>query len=238
MPQPKCPQCNKSVYPMEAVTMQDFTFHKLCFKCQAEECGLKLTLKTANNVGGKIFCEKHKPIDKPTAVTVEGSLSLSNARDAPKIATVNQQKRGDNMENPIQTTVEGNLSLMRAKEAHENAKVLVNNEQKAAPGYDKNLQVADFTLTNAMSAPKVNTVNDQVRPGAGERNAQVADYSLSNAMNAPKVNTVNDQIRDHSGPAKGGIDLVMENAMNAPKVNTVNDQVRPGAGERNAQNFI
>ena len=47
---------------------------------QTEDCGLKLTLKTANNVGGKVYCDKHKPVDKPTATTVEGSMSLANAR--------------------------------------------------------------------------------------------------------------------------------------------------------------
>merc|ERR1712137_1136114 len=160
MSNPKCVVCSKTAYPLETVRYQENAYHKLCFRCQEEGCGTSLTLKGANGVGSKDFCNKHKPVDKPTATTVEGSMSLSNA-----------------------------------KAAHANAQTLVSNEQRAAPGCDKNLQVADMATTNAKNAPKVATVNDQVRAGAGERNAQVADLTTSNAQNAPKNSTVNDQIR-------------------------------------------
>merc|ERR1712137_656434 len=193
----KCKVCTKTVYPMEAIRFKDLTYHKLCFKCQ--ECGFKLNLKTANGIGENIYCDKHKPVDKPTATTVDGNLSLANAKNAPKVAVVSSEKRGDSMEKPIQVTVEGSLALTRAKEAHEQAKALVSNEQKAAPGGDKNCQVADMATSNAISAPKVGTVNEQVRAGAGERNAQVADLATSNAISAPKVSTVNEQVRPGAG---------------------------------------
>ena len=114
MPNPKCAVCDKTVYPMEAVVYQETHYHKLCFKCSEPECGFKLNLKTANGVGAKIFCAKHKPTYNPTALTVDGSLALSTAKNAPKVAVVNNEKRGDNMERPAGFTVEGSLHMSRA----------------------------------------------------------------------------------------------------------------------------
>lgn len=99
----KCKVCTKTVYPMEAIAFKDLTYHKLCFKCMllwfklnvtlgsklkknynfllsGQECGFKLNLKTANGVGENLYCAKHTPVNKPTATTVDGSLSLSNAK--------------------------------------------------------------------------------------------------------------------------------------------------------------
>mmetsp|Transcript_24578 Transcript_24578/g.52935 ORF Transcript_24578/g.52935 Transcript_24578/m.52935 type:complete len:208 (-) Transcript_24578:65-688(-) len=199
MSNPKCLVCTKTVYPMEAIRYKDNAYHKLCFKCQEPGCGLKLTLKTANNILDKVFCAKHTPKDKPTATTVDGNMALANAKNAPKVAVVSNEKRGDNMEKPAGFTVEGSLEMSRAKEAHKNAQALVSNEQRAAPGGDKNCQVADMATINAKNAPKVGTVNEQVRAGAGERNAQVADLSTTNAMNAPKNSTINEQVRPGAG---------------------------------------
>merc|ERR1719282_1090667 len=183
MSNPKCKVCTKTVYPMEAINFKDVAYHKLCFKCQ--ECGFKLNLKTANGVGENLYCAKHTPVNKPTATTVDGSLSLSNAKNAPKVAVVSNEKRGDSMEKPAGFTVDGSLEMTRAKQAHANAKALVSNEQRAAPGCERNAQVADVATSNAINAPKVSTVNEQVRAGAGERNAQVADVATSNAIKAP-----------------------------------------------------
>lgn len=47
---------------------------------QEPGCGLKLTLKTANNILDKVFCAKHTPKDKPTATTVDGNMALANAK--------------------------------------------------------------------------------------------------------------------------------------------------------------
>eukprot|EP00276_Gloeochaete_wittrockiana_P023647 CAMPEP_0184368550 /NCGR_PEP_ID=MMETSP1089-20130417/161734_1 /TAXON_ID=38269 ORGANISM="Gloeochaete wittrockiana, Strain SAG46.84" /NCGR_SAMPLE_ID=MMETSP1089 /ASSEMBLY_ACC=CAM_ASM_000445 /LENGTH=307 /DNA_ID=CAMNT_0026710859 /DNA_START=29 /DNA_END=952 /DNA_ORIENTATION=- len=238
MVNPKCESCGKTVYPLEAITVGEKTWHKPCFKCAEEGCGIRLNLKsyTIAGSGGTVYCNKHVPKDKPTAVTVEGSMSYSNAVNAPKVALVNSEKRGDSMEKPIGSTVEGDLHLTRAKEAHQHSRVLFNGEKLATPEAEHNLQVADMSLSNAINAPKIATVNDQVRAGAGERNAQVADMSMSNAINAPKVATINDQVRAGAGERNAQVaDMSMSNAINAPKVATINDQVRAGAGERNAQ---
>lgn len=238
MPNPKCDTCGKTVYPLEAISDQGKTWHKFCFKCQGVEgdaaCGLKLTLKTYTGVGGKIFCPKHTPKDKPTSVTVDGSLSLSNAKNAPKVDTYNKEKRGDNMERPAQVTVEDSLHMSHAKKSHEQARTLVSNEQRAK-GMERNAQVLDYAHTSAKAAPKVATVNDQVRgPDAGARNAQVADYKMSAAMNAPKVDTVNQQVRRTEHTNAQVLDMAHESARNAPKNATVNDQIR-ATEHKNAQ---
>ena len=142
-------------------------------------------------------------------------MTLSNAKNAPKVATVSNEKRGDNMEKPTQVTVEGSLSLSRAKEAHANAQTLVSNEQRAK-GMEKNAQVADFATTTQMMAPKVATVNDQVRGEmAGQRNAQVADFATTTQMMAPKVATVNDQVRGEMAGQRNAqvADMRTQNAM-------------------------
>lgn len=47
---------------------------------QEEGCSVLLNLKTYTGVGNRIYCKTHVPKDKPTSLTVDGSMSLSNAK--------------------------------------------------------------------------------------------------------------------------------------------------------------
>jgi len=235
----KCHICTKTAYPMESLLYQERNYHKACFKCQAPveggSCGIALTLKTANGRDGIIYCKNHFPTDKPTSVTTEGSMSMSLAKNAPKVATFNKEKRGDSMEKPIQVAADQDYHVMHAKETHRPE--IVNKEKRC--GDERNLQVADMATTRAMEAPKIDTVNVQVRGElAGQRNAQVADMATTRAMEAPKIDTVNVQVRGELAGQRNAqvADMTLQTALEAPKVETVNVQVRGElAGQRNAQ---
>jgi len=84
----KCSACGKTVYPIEAVAAMDQVWHKGCFKCQGEGCGLTLNLKTFTGVEGKVYCKQHTPKLKPTQTTLQGSLVTSSQANAPKINKV------------------------------------------------------------------------------------------------------------------------------------------------------
>jgi len=81
---PKCVACDKTVYPIEAISAIDKVWHKGCFRCESEECNIALTLKTFTAVGGQVFCAKHVPKLKPTQVT--NSMVLQSAQAAPKVS--------------------------------------------------------------------------------------------------------------------------------------------------------
>jgi len=90
---PKCELCGKTVYPIEALSSGERTWHKGCFKCEAESCGITLTLKTFTPVGNKIFCSKHVPKEKPTSITVDGSIVSKSQLGAPKLHTTQGIKK-------------------------------------------------------------------------------------------------------------------------------------------------
>jgi len=60
----KCASCGKTVYPVELINALSTSWHKGCFKCQAEGCGITLNLKTFKGSNGKIYCNKHVPAPK------------------------------------------------------------------------------------------------------------------------------------------------------------------------------
>lgn len=92
-----CSICGKSVYPIEEIKAIDKVFHKGCFKCQDPECSLTLNLKTFKGAGGKVYCQKHVPSTKPTQLTVQGSMAMSNATNAPKIQKTQGIKKDQRM---------------------------------------------------------------------------------------------------------------------------------------------
>ncbi|KAI3796566.1 hypothetical protein L1987_39243 [Smallanthus sonchifolius] len=55
--QDKCRQCNKTVYPLEKVTMEGEPYHKLCFKCAHGGCPLTHSSYAALN--GVLYCKHH-----------------------------------------------------------------------------------------------------------------------------------------------------------------------------------
>jgi len=92
-----CASCGKTVYPIEEIRAMDQTFHKGCFRCQEEGCGILLNLKTFKGSGGKIYCVKHTPTVKPTAVPVSGNLATLNAANAPKLQKAQGIKKNERM---------------------------------------------------------------------------------------------------------------------------------------------
>jgi len=68
----KCNSCGKTVYRAEALLAMNVTWHKGCFRCQQEGCGITLNLKTFRGAGGKIYCAKHIPTYKATSTTTLG----------------------------------------------------------------------------------------------------------------------------------------------------------------------
>ncbi|CAN4125679.1 unnamed protein product [Withania somnifera] len=55
--QDKCPACDKTVYPLEKVTMEGESFHKSCFKCAHGGC--PLTHATYASLDGNLYCKHH-----------------------------------------------------------------------------------------------------------------------------------------------------------------------------------
>ncbi|KAJ0668878.1 putative transcription factor interactor and regulator LIM family [Helianthus annuus] len=55
--QDKCRQCNKTVYPLEKVTMEGEPYHKLCFKCAHGGC--PLTHSSYAALDGVLYCKHH-----------------------------------------------------------------------------------------------------------------------------------------------------------------------------------
>ncbi|XP_022018176.1 LIM domain-containing protein PLIM2b [Helianthus annuus] len=55
--QDKCRQCNKTVYPLEKITMEGEPYHKLCFKCAHGGCPLTHSSYAALN--GILYCKHH-----------------------------------------------------------------------------------------------------------------------------------------------------------------------------------
>ncbi|KAL7121308.1 hypothetical protein ACP275_02G174900 [Erythranthe tilingii] len=55
--QDKCPACNKTVYPLEKVTMEGESFHKSCFKCAHGGC--PLTHSSYAALDGILYCKVH-----------------------------------------------------------------------------------------------------------------------------------------------------------------------------------
>jgi hypothetical protein len=190
MPADKCVACGKTVYPLESLVADSRVFHKLCFKCEAEGCGIKLELKTATIVGGKIYCSKHVPKDKPTGAL---SFSQQKALEAPKVGVVNDQIR----EIGTDRKGTGALSFSQQK-AVEAPKVGVVNEQIREIGTDrKGTGALSMAQQNAMEAPKVGVINEQVREiGIDDRKGTGAlSMAQKNALDAPKVEVQNPHIR-------------------------------------------
>ena len=53
----KCKACNKTVYEMEKLSMEQNVFHKTCFKCT--KCGKVLRAGDYAGINGKVFCKPH-----------------------------------------------------------------------------------------------------------------------------------------------------------------------------------
>eukprot|EP01090_Pellita_catalonica_P006734 TRINITY_DN17050_c0_g1_i1.p1 TRINITY_DN17050_c0_g1~~TRINITY_DN17050_c0_g1_i1.p1 ORF type:complete len:160 (+),score=27.82 TRINITY_DN17050_c0_g1_i1:35-481(+) len=92
----KCDACAKSIYPNDAQWAdRGKKWHRQCFKCS--ECKTKLVLRNAQIVGGVIFCERHKPVDKPTQTA--DRMDIAESKRAGKLTAeahdVNTNVRGE-----------------------------------------------------------------------------------------------------------------------------------------------
>ncbi|WP_368044916.1 LIM domain-containing protein [Pseudomonas fluorescens] len=63
----KCPNCEKTVYPMEKIRFGGHVFHKQCFKCRV--CGSTLNLTNAKAFDGEVYCERHCPVPRSDSGT-------------------------------------------------------------------------------------------------------------------------------------------------------------------------
>ncbi|XP_024962571.1 LIM domain-containing protein PLIM2b-like [Cynara cardunculus var. scolymus] len=88
--QDKCRQCNKTVYPLEKVTMEGEPYHKSCFKCAHGGC--PLTHSSYAALDGVLYCKHHFAqlfMEKGNYTHVlEAANRKSNAKpeDAPETA--------------------------------------------------------------------------------------------------------------------------------------------------------
>jgi len=89
-----CGSCGKTVYSVEEIKALDQLYHKACFKCQGEGCGLVLNLKTFTGVAGKVYCTKHVPAMKATQTM---DMATKNATSAPKVQKVQGIKKNERM---------------------------------------------------------------------------------------------------------------------------------------------
>ncbi|KAK9742940.1 hypothetical protein RND81_03G206800 [Saponaria officinalis] len=55
--QDKCPACQKTVYPLEKITMEGESYHKSCFKCAVGGCAL--THSSFAALDGVLYCKHH-----------------------------------------------------------------------------------------------------------------------------------------------------------------------------------
>ncbi|KAJ3166439.1 Metabotropic GABA-B receptor subtype 3A [Geranomyces variabilis] len=81
----KCGTCEKTVYATEKIEAAGKHYHKGCFKCSDPNCNIQLNLKTFQAQNNEIWCGKHVPVPKATAVA--DSVSVLHAKHAPKKAT-------------------------------------------------------------------------------------------------------------------------------------------------------
>jgi len=88
---PKCIECGKTVYTTEAVTTNDMTWHKGCFRCSEAGCGIVLSLKTFIRSGEKVFCDKHVP--KYKANVGVDTMAMASVKAAPKLKGVSGIKK-------------------------------------------------------------------------------------------------------------------------------------------------
>eukprot|EP01101_Sappina_pedata_P009436 TRINITY_DN54_c0_g1_i9.p2 TRINITY_DN54_c0_g1~~TRINITY_DN54_c0_g1_i9.p2 ORF type:complete len:169 (+),score=59.04 TRINITY_DN54_c0_g1_i9:236-742(+) len=144
----KCFSCKKTLYPMEAIGAGENKYHKICFKCSV--CSVTLNLKNSQQKGDQVFCTQHVPKDIPTATA--DRADLNRIKDGPKLATVNQQFRGELVGQKTNVDMEA----AGIKNAFSAPKVGTVNEQ---------FRGELVGIKNATSAPKVGTVNEQRTEG-------------------------------------------------------------------------
>jgi len=231
-------RCGKTAYPLESIAAAGQLWHKNCFKCQTEGCGITLTVKTFTEVMKCVYCPKHVPKDKPIQTTVDGNMALSNAKSAQKdsssVNRVNNEQRGELVgQKPNIGTDSMFLDQSKASQKMASSVHHVSNEQRGElVGKKTNMGTDSMFFDRSRETQKLASAanrvsNEQRGELVGQKNSQVADMTTQNAINAPRLDTVNTNMRGELvGKNSQVSDIITANALKAPKVNTVNEQVR------------
>eukprot|EP00027_Filamoeba_sp_ATCC50430_P005050 CAMPEP_0168547286 /NCGR_PEP_ID=MMETSP0413-20121227/3953_1 /TAXON_ID=136452 /ORGANISM="Filamoeba nolandi, Strain NC-AS-23-1" /LENGTH=164 /DNA_ID=CAMNT_0008577525 /DNA_START=83 /DNA_END=577 /DNA_ORIENTATION=+ len=95
-----CVKCGKTAYPLEAITAQDKTYHKLCFKCST--CQISLNLKNYKTFQGEIYCVTHTPTVKGGPVTLD-TVAMKSATSVPKKGVISGVHKADPRVAPTQS---------------------------------------------------------------------------------------------------------------------------------------
>ena len=91
----KCPSCSKTVYPEEMVQVAGGKWHSWCCKCPGEcgkACGISLDHRTAMAHEGSIYCKKHVP--KPKATAVADDIMVAHAVRAQSVKSHAKEDAG------------------------------------------------------------------------------------------------------------------------------------------------
>ena len=227
---PKCCACGKTAYPVESINYSGLVFHKKCSRCCV--CGLSLNTATVQPYipEQKIYCKQHYPT--PKNLQAADTMETRRVAEGPKLATVNTQVRGDDMQHNLQSA-----DTMETRRAKEGPKLATVNTQVRGDDMQHNLQSADtMAVTKAKEAPKLATVNSQVRGDDMQHNAQVADIATSNAQAAPKLDVVGKH--DEMAAPAPVLDMASAHALAVPKLDVEKGGNLRGTGEKPDFNII
>ncbi|CAN4099513.1 unnamed protein product [Withania somnifera] len=116
--QDKCAACNKTVYPLEKVTMEGESFHKSCFKCTHGGC--PLTHATYASLDGILYRKHHFAQLFMEKGTYEHVLdAANNKKNVDQAATNEVPEKEDAKE-----TTEEQPEKIPMKKNHKNPKIL------------------------------------------------------------------------------------------------------------------
>lgn len=202
---PQCILCQKPVYAVEAVKVNEAVWHKGCFRCK--ECNVKLTLQNYKKVDKKstdIYCHKCVPVHRPT-ITAD-SVDQMRIKNRPRVGLVNDQVRGElagqkSGETTDSVGLGGRLRAPRQGVINEQIRGELAGQKTA-------LTAESASMKLAMNAPKVSLVNDQLRGElvGSKSSADAASLEMQNRINAPRQGTVNEQVRGEYAGSRTAVD--------------------------------
>ncbi|KAL5258415.1 hypothetical protein ACHWQZ_G009051 [Mnemiopsis leidyi] len=111
-----CARCQKTVYPVEKLSVLDKVWHKGCFKC--ETCALTLTLKTYKGYNKSPYCNVHYPTTAFTAVAdTPENLRLKKQTD--NLSLINYHKNYNTSVKGTKMSVADDPESVRAKKSQQ-----------------------------------------------------------------------------------------------------------------------
>eukprot|EP00122_Pirum_gemmata_P000298 Pgem_evm1s261 len=174
----KCNRCTKTVYPTEKIDV-GLVYHKICFKCK--ECDVTLALGSHRIHEQQVYCAKHVPKPKATAVT--DSISIKTALNAPKRVSEGLNKTV--VSNESGTAVTDSVSMKTALNAPKRVseglnKTVVSDESGTAV-------IDSVTMKTALNAPKKTAEGLNKTIVSNDAGIAVTDsVAMQTALNAPK----------------------------------------------------